>query len=391
MPADLEFTGERFLPGLVGEIVYEHGHRYAFARRFAAGRRVLDAACGEGYGSALLGDVAAAVTGIDIDPATVAHARAAYAGRPNLRFVDGSVTSLPLSDASVDLVVSFETIEHLDAADQPRMLAEFARVLAPGGLVVLSSPNRPQYSEARNYANPFHRHELDREELARLVEAELPASRWYRQRLWFGSVLWSEAEGAREGEAIDGDGQTAARAMLPEALYFVVVAARTVAELPAPEPGLSLFSDAQCSELVRRDTLLTERLAALDRQTYHIRHLEELVAYRDKIVLERDRQLQETQAAHERERGEFRTALAGAEQALKGAQAALLDKELTLAGLEGSLGLVRRDAGSLDQERLRLERAVEAQERIITYRQSFRWWLQLPWLRLRHWISRIVQ
>src|SRR5512141_2447359 len=124
-----EFTGERFLPGAGGgDIAYEHCHRYAFARRFAAGRRVLDAACGEGYGTALLGAVAADATGVDIDAASIAHARATYGGRANVRFATGSVAALPFATASFDVVVSFETIEHLAADEQPAMLAEIARV-----------------------------------------------------------------------------------------------------------------------------------------------------------------------------------------------------------------------------------------------------------------------
>src|SRR5436305_312502 len=122
MSDPVEFTGERFVPGTEGEIAYEHWHRYFFARRFVAGRRVLDAACGEGYGSALLSEVASDVVGVDIDAATVAHARANYAGRGNLRFVAGTLIALPLPQASVDAVVSFETLEHLDAADQPPMI-----------------------------------------------------------------------------------------------------------------------------------------------------------------------------------------------------------------------------------------------------------------------------
>src|SRR5689334_12156293 len=139
MSAPLEFTGERFVPGIAGGIAHEHWHRYAFARRFVPQRRVVDVACGEGYGSALLAASAATVTGIDIDAATVAHAARQY-GAANVRFAVGSAAALPLPDASADVVVSFETIEHLPAEAQPRMLAEFARVLAPGGIIVLSSP-----------------------------------------------------------------------------------------------------------------------------------------------------------------------------------------------------------------------------------------------------------
>ena len=96
MPSDLEFTGERFVPGIAGEIAHEHWHRYAFARRYVTGKRVLDAACGEGYGSALLAGLAAQVTGIDIDAAAIAHARASYAAVANVRFEEGSAATLPL-------------------------------------------------------------------------------------------------------------------------------------------------------------------------------------------------------------------------------------------------------------------------------------------------------
>src|SRR5213593_900297 len=85
-----EFTGERFVPSCSGEIAYEHWHRYAFARRFAAGKRVLDAACGDGYGTALLGTVAASVAGIDVDIATIDHARATYGDGNRIRFIAAS-------------------------------------------------------------------------------------------------------------------------------------------------------------------------------------------------------------------------------------------------------------------------------------------------------------
>jgi SAM-dependent methyltransferase len=364
MANTLEFTGERFVPGTEGEIAHEHWHRYAFARRFVAGRRVIDAACGEGYGSSLLAASAAAVIGIDIDAAAVAHARAAYAARGNLRFVEGSAARLPFADATADAVVSFETIEHLEAADQPRMLAEFARVLAPGGVLVLSSPNRPEYSEARNYVNPFHLSELDRDELARLLDPAFPARRWYRQRRYLGSALWSEDEGAAS-EHLCGDGERVDPAAIPVAMYFVVVAARKESELPPAGPALSLFTDRderewqridlQAREVMRQDALVKERDAALDRQTVHIRHLEDLVAERDRLVVARDK-------AHE----ELRNALA-AITASRASEAADARQQIT----------------SLHDERQRLERAIGAQERIIAYRQSARWWIALPWLRVK--------
>src|SRR4051812_7532216 len=110
MSYPLEFTGERFVPGTEGEIAHEHWHRYAFARRFVARRRVLDVACGEGYGTALLGEVADNVVGADIDAATIAHAARTYSDRARLRFVEASITALPFASGTFDAIVSFETV-----------------------------------------------------------------------------------------------------------------------------------------------------------------------------------------------------------------------------------------------------------------------------------------
>jgi len=367
MSVPLPFTGERFVPGTEGEIAHEHWHRYFFARRFVAGRRVLDVACGEGYGAALLCRTATRVVGVDIDAATIAHARASYADRDNLRFVEGSAAALPLQPASVDAIVSFETVEHLEEGDQVRMIAEFARVLAPGGIVLLSSPNRPEYSDARHYANPFHVHELDRDELIRLFDAAFPACRWYRQRRYFGSALWSE-QGGEAFESWSADGDDAFPGDAPAAMYFVVIAARDAADLPTYGPALSLFCDRadrewkrveeQAREVLRLDALLHDRDAALDRQTGHIRHLEALVAERDARLIALETELSESRA---------RLARASAELATETAQA------------RGA----REAAKAFESECRRLERAIAAQERIIAYRQSARWWVKLPWLRIR--------
>ena len=386
MASDLEFTGERFVPGIAGEIAHEHWHRYAFARRYAAGKRVLDVACGEGYGSALLAGVAGAVTGIDIDAGAIAHARQSYAALANISFAEGSASMLPLADASVDVVVSFETIEHLPRADQPRMLAEIARVLAADGVLVMSAPNPVEYSSARNYRNPFHLHEPDRAELAALLGGAFPAQRWFRQRRYFGSAVWSEASG-ESVEAWTGDAARIDPAMPPAAMYFVVIATRTQAALPAAV-ALSLFTDradaelsrmdAMSAEVLRQDTLLhqrdvelehcervvVQRDAELDRRSAHVRHLEEIAAYSESIVVERDAQLAEANAARE----------------------SLADER---DGLARALGSARHAVAAQSAECERLERAIHAQERIIAYRQSARWWISLPWLRVRLWWQRV--
>src|SRR5579883_1695375 len=109
-----EFTGERVIPGEVDvDLLNEHLARYAFAARLARGKRVLDAGCGAGYGSAELAEMAEEVTGVDVAPEAVAYANEHYT-LPNLRFEQGSCTSLAYGDGCFDLVVAFEVIEHLE-------------------------------------------------------------------------------------------------------------------------------------------------------------------------------------------------------------------------------------------------------------------------------------
>ena len=194
----------------------------------------------KGYGSALLASAAATVVGVDIASDAIAHARSHYAGLANACFKQGSVDALPLPDASVDVVVSFETVEHLPREEQPRMLAEFARVLGADGILVLSTPNPIEYSEARNYRNPFHYYELPRVELASLLGPTFPAHHWFRQRRYFGSAIWSEIDGAGF-EAWTGDISQVERAEPPAAMYFILVAGRSVESLPHADVALSLF------------------------------------------------------------------------------------------------------------------------------------------------------
>ena len=159
-----EFTGERLIPGQVEvDLFNEHMARYTFAARLACGKRVLDAGCGAGYGSAELAAAAEWVVGADNAAEAVQFAREHYP-LPNLRFEQSSCTALPHADGSFDLVAAFEVIEHL--ANWRDLLLEARRLLAPGGQFVVSTPNRLYYTESRGAqgANPFHVHEFDFDE-----------------------------------------------------------------------------------------------------------------------------------------------------------------------------------------------------------------------------------
>jgi ubiquinone/menaquinone biosynthesis C-methylase UbiE len=174
-PNALHDTGERMMPKLSSDDTFwEHIERYRFAARYAKGRDVLDIACGEGYGSAaLMRAGASSVIGVDVSEAACAHARARHGVDARV----GDAEAIPLGSGAVDAVVSFETIEHVGHPDL--FLQECARVLRPGGLLVISTPNKEVYRE-QTPNNPFHCSEMSYEQYRCLV------SRFFRIGRVFG-------------------------------------------------------------------------------------------------------------------------------------------------------------------------------------------------------------
>ncbi len=271
----LPFTGERFTPECVREIWYEHWHRYAFAQMFARDKRVLDAACGEGYGSALLAGVAQSVLGIDISDSAIVHARSRYGQRTNLEFERDDVTALKLPAASIDLITSFETLEHLVAQDT--LLAGFAQVLRPDGILLISSPDKATYSDASGFHNEFHVRELYRDELLALLGQYFPHVHLYGQKLLFQSALWPlQAQNGltQTVTATNQDGEMAERLSYAP-LYYLAVCSHQ--PLKQPLPNLSLFGDSDESVYrhynseIRKTIAAGGRIAELEAQVSTLR------------------------------------------------------------------------------------------------------------------------
>jgi SAM-dependent methyltransferase len=170
-------AAERLANDPTSELWGEHRARYRFAAQFAAGRAVLDVASGAGFGLQMLRQAGARATGVDYDAAALDDVRAL---EPNARLVRADALRLPIADRSVDLVVSFETIEHV--ADAGQFVRELERVLKPRGRLVLSTPNRAFGPPELHTGNRFHIKEFIADELRALLSTCFADVKLYGQR-----------------------------------------------------------------------------------------------------------------------------------------------------------------------------------------------------------------
>ncbi|HWL79431.1 MAG TPA: glycosyltransferase [Roseomonas sp.] len=234
----LPFTGERYTSDISGPIRHQHHHRYLFAARYCAGQDVLDVACGEGYGSALLGTVARSVRGVDLDPETVAFAERNY-GAANVSFRQGDAAQL-FEENAFDVIVSFETIEHL--VDHDSFLNGICRALRPGGLLIISSPDKKIYTEADGHENEFHLHELDRPEFKSLISGRFANVVILEQDSLAGSLIGPEGGAPAPIELFSStDGRVYHQsAGNPRAHYLIAFAS----DAPLPPISASALDDA---------------------------------------------------------------------------------------------------------------------------------------------------
>ncbi len=168
------FTGEQMILGQGKKSSEEeHLERYRFTRPFVQGKTVLDIACGTGYGTHIMsGFNAKRVLGVDLSEDAISYARQAY-GMAGVEFLQASATSLPIGDSSIDVIVSFETIEHLNDPDRDAYLKELFRVIKKSGTLILSTPNRRITSPGSHRPlNPYHLREYTLPELTQTLLAQ---------------------------------------------------------------------------------------------------------------------------------------------------------------------------------------------------------------------------
>jgi SAM-dependent methyltransferase len=182
----MDDTGERMIPERSdADTFWEHIRRYQFAAQWTLGKRVLDIACGEGYGSyGLLRAGAAKVIGVDVDQAACAHASKKY----DLDVRIGSAEAIPLETGSVDVVVSFETVEHVRNVEL--FIKESSRVLSRGGMLIISTPDKNWYSPPGKQPNPFHCSEMTADEFRAILGKSFPQVTFFGQRP-YAAKWWS--------------------------------------------------------------------------------------------------------------------------------------------------------------------------------------------------------
>lgn len=300
---------ERFVPAeMHGELVEaEHVARYLWASAFCSGLRVLDAGCGEGYGTRLLARAGAAeVVGLDIAEPVIEVARNEQV--PRVGFEVGDLRSLSHPDRSFDLVVCFEVIEHVD--DQDAVLDELARVLRPDGLLLISSPNRGHYVPG----NPHHRHEYVPSEMRAALQARFPIVRLTSQHVMLASVIGDPHERW-------SNHPRSARLVEPGAedeLYTLAIAG---AQLPAQPEALVALT--QFVELRRWLERFQEQERVLVEQAQALRELELLRGERREALerlVECEQELSELPVLRERIR-KAKAALPGLQEQIAALQA----------------------------------------------------------------------
>ena len=181
----MKYTGERIIPeesfcGPETNIYKEHVARYNFASKYIKGKKVLDIACGSGYGSEiLLKQGAKYVIGSDISKNTIDYAKDHYQNE-NIEFVTNDIKKLNFSDEEFDCIVSFETLEHVKEHDV--VICELKRVLKKEGILIISTPNSESRTNDEEDTNRFHEKELTVQEFKKIINKFFPKFDLFSQR-----------------------------------------------------------------------------------------------------------------------------------------------------------------------------------------------------------------
>ncbi len=402
-----DMKGERFVPGsgMSPEVMLEHLHRYVLAAEIVRGKKVLDIATGVGYGAFLLSQTASSVIGVDIDPDAIAAAERHFSS-PKTSFIEGSATKIPVGDSDVDVVVSFETIEHF--REQEKFLREIKRVLKPGGVAIISTPDKRVYNAGLSEPNPFHVKELSKVQFRNLLKRHFKNVEFARQRVAVSSIVDVESPasaGLKYGHQKPENGEIEVSERLSHSPYIIAVCSdRKVPSISSgifegtvqANPISSLLGgikerDAKVSSLLQKIEQLDnekqnlgvrlneaigsseEKISELEQQSQELAALRErLEEERTRGEIQRQKDIDEittrrqqadkdfdrkskTIAETERLLKQDREVLNQREKLLEEAyQSKSLEVEREISRLRQSLGIVEGEAAQLNEQKLKL-------------------------------------
>ncbi len=216
----------------------EHRARYWWATALVTDKKVLDAACGTGYGASILADAgASAVVGIDRAAHVIEFARAQAQEPATFQVAD--LLDLPFANGTFDVAVCFEAIEHVDPPE--RALDELCRVLLPDGVLAISSPNR----RVTLGGNPHHHHEFTPDELESVLRERFEHVRLARQHRWFATAILDD-EGFESGDGSPLDASVIHKVTPMEAgreTYTLALASNAPVAVPANRVALTESHD----------------------------------------------------------------------------------------------------------------------------------------------------
>ncbi|MBQ0908414.1 class I SAM-dependent methyltransferase [Flavobacterium sp. F-328] len=241
-------TGERLEFFDFSDVTVEHLHRYAIANDFVEGKVILDIASGEGYGSYILSKKALEVIGVDIDFESVQNAKEKYL-KDNLKFIVGNADNIPVESNSIDIVVSFETIEHHDKHEE--MFLEIKRVLKDDGILIMSSPDKKYYSDIPKFKNKFHVKELYFDEFECLTKKHFSFSKFYLQKAYNLNSLVSNICDFNNIVVYSGDQSNVSKSANQHLYILTIAAQHDINELPT-----SFFNGADINKVILENYLI---------------------------------------------------------------------------------------------------------------------------------------
>lgn len=281
-------TYERFLPGTPDpHMELEHYQRYYSILPIVKDKLVLDAACGEGYGSSILSSAAKKVTGVDIDVDTIHHAEHTYAANSKIEFFVQSVEQLSMQDNSFDVVVSFETIEHLPDKVQQKFLTEIARVLKRDGILIMSTPNKEIYSDRFAYRNEFHIKEFYKDEFLAFLHQSFLKVHLYYQYFEIVSIIDSASGGNKDTNAVYKKNPNYNK----DGKYLIAIAGNGM----IPKKEISHIYLNPCQEYETKVQRILQLQQEVEERNSHLKELDKEIDDNRKRIYEQEQAIREYQ------------------------------------------------------------------------------------------------